>query len=57
VVLLTFGPPLGRWMANLVDLGEVFAWNWNILRCSVIVGLLIIAMAILCYLGRNVEQE
>jgi membrane protein len=57
LVLLTFGPQLGRWVADLVGLGEVFAFSWNILRWPVIVGLLIIAMAMLYYFAPDVEQE
>jgi membrane protein len=50
-VLLTFGPTLGRWVADLVGLGEVFAVSWNLVRWPVIVGFLIIAMALLYYYG------
>jgi membrane protein len=57
LVLLTFGPQLGRWVADLVGLGEVFALSWNILRWPVIVGLLIVAMALLYYFGPDVEQD
>jgi membrane protein len=57
LVLLTFGPQLGRWVADLVGLGEVFAWVWNIFRWPVIGGLLIIAIAMVYYFGPDVEQE
>jgi membrane protein len=57
LVLLTFGPQLGRWVADLVGLGGVFAFTWNILRWPVIVGLLILAMAMLYYFAPDVEQE
>jgi membrane protein len=57
LVLLTFGPALGRWVADLVGLGEVFAWSWNLVRWPVIVGLLIMAMALLYYEAPDVEQE
>ena len=57
LVLLTFGPQLGRWVADLVGLGQVFAVTWNILRWPVIVGLLIIAMAMLYYFAPDVEQK
>jgi membrane protein len=57
LVLLTFGPPLGRWIADLVGLGEAFTVAWNILRWPAIVGLLIIAMATLYYVGPDAEQE
>jgi membrane protein len=57
LVLLTFGPQLGRWVADLMGLGEVFAWAWTILRWPVIGGLLIIAIATVYYFGPDVEQE
>jgi membrane protein len=57
LVLLTFGPQIGRWIADLVGLGQVFAVTWNILRWPVIVGLLIIAMALLYYFAPDVEQK
>ena len=57
LVLLTFGPQIGRWIAELVGLGQVFAITWNILRWPVIVGLLIIAMALLYYFAPDVEQK
>ena len=57
LVLLAFGPPLGRWVADLVGLGEVFALIWNLVRWPVIVGMLIIAMAMLYYFAPDVEQE
>jgi membrane protein len=57
LVLLTFGPQLGRWIADLVGLGGVFALSWNILRWPVIVGLLILAMAMLYYFAPDVEQK
>jgi membrane protein len=57
LVLLTFGPQLGRWIADLVGLGRVFELSWNILRWPVIVGLLILAMALLYYFAPDVEQK
>jgi membrane protein len=57
LVLLTFGPQLGRWAADLIGLGQVFEFTWNIVRWLVIVGLLILAMAMLYYLAPDVEQD
>jgi membrane protein len=57
LVLLTFGPQLGRWVADLVRLGRVFEVSWNIVRWPVIVGLLIVAIALLYYFAPDVEQE
>lgn len=57
VILLMFGPHLGSWLANAVGLGSVFETAWNILRWPVIVGLMMVALAILYYFAPDVEQE
>jgi membrane protein len=57
LVLLTFGPQLGGWVADLVGLGRVFEVTWNIVRWPVIVGLLVVAIALLYYFAPDVEQE
>jgi membrane protein len=55
LVLLTFGPQLGRWVADLVGLGRVFEVTWNLGRWPVIVGLLVVAIALLYYFAPDVE--
>jgi membrane protein len=57
LVLLTFGPLLGGWIADLVGLGQVFTWVWNVLRWPVIAALLIVAIASVYYFAPDVEQE
>lgn len=57
LVLLTFGPQLGGWIADLVGLGRVFEMAWNILRWPVIVGLLVVALALVYYVAPDVEQQ
>jgi membrane protein len=57
LVLLTFGPQIGSWIADQVGLGRLFQVAWNLLRWPVIVGLLILAMAIVYYVGPDVEQR
>jgi membrane protein len=57
LILLTFGPQIGGWIADQVGLGSVFQISWNLLRWPVIVGLLILAMAIVYYVGPDVEQQ
>src|SRR5687768_3965538 len=56
LVLLTFGPQLGGWVADLVGLGRAFEVTWNVVRWPVIVGLLVVAMALLYYFAPDVEQ-
>ena len=57
VVLLIFGPQLGRGLASLVGLGTVFEILWNILRWPVSAGLLVVALALVYYFAPDVEQE
>ena len=57
IVLLTFGPQIGGWIADQMGLGRVFQIAWNVLRWPVIVGLLIVAMALVYYLAPDVEQQ
>jgi membrane protein len=57
LVLLTFGPQIGGWIADQVGLGRVFQVTWNVLRWPVIVGLIVLAMALVYYLGPDVEQR
>jgi membrane protein len=57
LVLLTFGPGIGRWIADLVGLGRAFELAWNILRWPVIVGFMVVAMALLYYVAPDVEQR
>jgi membrane protein len=56
VVLLVFGPQLGRGLASLVGLGSVFELLWNILRWPVSAGLLMVALALVYYFAPDVEQ-
>ncbi len=57
IVLLTFGPQIGGWVADLFGLGRAFEIAWNVLRWPIIVVLLILALALLYYFAPDVEQE
>ena len=57
LLLLTFGPQIGGWIADQVGLGRIFQVAWNVLRWPVIVGLIVLAMALIYYLGPDVEQR
>jgi membrane protein len=57
LVLLTFGPQIGGWIADYMGLGGAFQVAWNILRWPVIVFFLILALALIYYLAPDVEQE
>jgi membrane protein len=57
IVLLTFGPQIGGWIADQVGLGRAFQIAWNLLRWPVIIGFLILAMALIYYVAPDVEQD
>jgi membrane protein len=57
LILLTFGPQIGGWIADQVGLGTIFRIAWNLLRWPVIVGLIILAMALIYYIAPDVEQR
>jgi membrane protein len=57
MILLTFGPQIGGWIAGYMGLGSLFEVAWNLLRWPVVVCFLIFAMAVLYYVGPDVEQE
>jgi membrane protein len=57
IILLTFGPQIGGWIADQVGLGRIFQIAWNLLRWPVIVGLLMLGMALVYYVAPDVEQE
>jgi membrane protein len=57
MILLTFGPQIGGWIAGYMGLGSLLEVAWNLLRWPVIVCFLILAMAVLYYFGPDVEQE
>jgi membrane protein len=57
LVLLTFGPQIGGWIADQVGLGSVFQIAWNLLRWPVIIGLIVLAMALVYYVAPDVEQR
>ncbi|HVB65796.1 MAG TPA: YihY/virulence factor BrkB family protein [Nitrolancea sp.] len=56
-VLFVFGRQLGEWVASRVGLGRVFADVWNIARWPVAVVFVMVLLALLYYLGPNVEQS
>jgi membrane protein len=45
------------WLAGCIHLGDVFQVAWNMLRCPASVCFLLFALALVCYIAPNVEQE
>lgn len=55
--LFVFGQQLGNWVAEQVGLGSAFELTWNILRWPLAVVFIMFLLAVLYYLGPNVEQS
>jgi membrane protein len=56
LVLLIFGPQLGRGLASLAGLGRAFELTWNLLRWPVSAALLMIALGLVYYWAPHVQQ-
>ncbi|HEY3308979.1 MAG TPA: YihY/virulence factor BrkB family protein [Desulfuromonadaceae bacterium] len=57
LILLMFGPRIGKLIADLAALGTIFTIAWNILIWPVVLFMLTLALAIIYYLTPDVEQE
>ena len=57
IVLLMFGPQIGRWLADFVGLGRAFEIAWNILRWPVILFLVMTAIAMIYHFTPDVQQS
>lgn len=55
-VLFVFGQQIGSWGAGQLGLGSAFEIAWNILRWPLAVAFIVFLLAVLYYLGPNVEQ-
>jgi membrane protein len=56
-VLFVFGRQLGVWIADRIGLGVVFSDVWNIARWPIAIAFVMLLLAILYYLGPNVQQS
>jgi len=57
LILLMFGPQIGRWIAGQIGMGSLFEIAWNILRWPVIVFFLVVAIGLVYYFAPDVEQH
>jgi len=55
--LFVFGGQIGTWIAEQVGLGSAFEVTWNILRWPMAIIFIMFLLAVLYYLGPNVEQS
>jgi membrane protein len=56
VLLLVFGPPIGRGIADLFGLGSVFEVVWNVVRWPVALFFMVLAVALLYYFAPDAGQ-
>lgn len=56
IVMLVFGGQIGEWLAGWIGLSSTFETVWNIARIPIGLILLTIMLAILYYIGPNVEH-
>ena len=56
-VLFVFGGSIGAWVANLFGLGSVFTLVWNLLRWPLAIIFISFMLAVVYYLGPNIQQS
>ncbi len=56
VLLMVAGPPIGRAIADIFGLGDIFVLVWNIVRWPTALLFLVIVVALLYYFAPNVDQ-
>ena len=56
VLLLVAGPPIGRGLADLLGLGEVFTLVWSIVQWPVALSLMVFTVALLYYFAPDAGQ-
>jgi membrane protein len=56
-VLFVFGGSIGAWVANLFGLGSVFTLVWNLLRWPLAIIFITFMLAVVYYLGPNIQQS
>jgi len=56
VLLLVAGPPIGKGIASLFGLGDIFALVWNIARWPVAFFFMVLTVALLYYFGPDAGQ-
>ena len=56
-VLFVFGGNIGAWLTNLFGLGSVFTLVWNLLRWPLAIIFIAFMLAVVYYLGPNIQQS
>ena len=55
--LFVFGGNIGAWLTNLFGLGSVFTLVWNLLRWPLAIIFIAFMLAVVYYLGPNIQQS
>jgi membrane protein len=55
--LVIAGPALGQRIAEMLQLGPLFVWTWNILHWPIVFILVVTAIGIIYYFAPDAEQE
>lgn len=56
VLLMVAGPPIGRALADILELGDLFMLVWNVVRWPVALLFLVIVVALLYYFSPDANQ-
>ena len=56
ILLLVAGPPIGRGLADLLGLGDVFTLVWNVVQWPVALSLMVFSVALLYYFAPDANQ-
>lgn len=57
LTLILYGPSIGAWIADLVGLGPLFVFAWNVLQWPVVVALMLCVVGVLYYICPDIDQE
>lgn len=57
MTLILYGGPIGEWIASFVGLSTVFTLAWNIFQWPAVVGLMLLAVAIIYYVCPDIERH
>lgn len=56
-VLVVFGASIGGKIADIVGLGSIFQWTWNVLQWPILVCCVLLAFALVYYYAPDVKQQ
>lgn len=57
LALILYGPRIGTWIADLVGLGPLFVFAWNVLQWPVVIALMLFVVGVLYYVCPDIDQD